>query len=171
MERRFFSDNSDGVVVNARTQRTRQESDAPPTHLQKGESDNQQPMCHTAIVTRNLTIMYINKVREPSCHGPSFLRIPRPIMPPRFLRPQCAEQHSDGEEADSDADEFVFDGRIGVCRKPIQRDDGRRSHQRVGRHVSDDVRHKPHALQGWNEGFGMENRHEMMDEEKDGNDE
>ena len=81
--------------------------DAPPTHLQENEGNDEHPEGQPIAMARELTIMYIYKVCKPGDGGPRLLGVPRPVVAPGFLRPECAKKHTDGEKGKAYIDEVV----------------------------------------------------------------
>ena len=52
--------------------------DAPPTHLQENEGNDEHPEGQPIAMARELTVMYIYKVCKPGDGGPRLLGVPRP---------------------------------------------------------------------------------------------
>ena len=98
-------------------------------------------------MARELTIMYIYKIGDPGDGGPGFLGVPRPVVPPGFLRPECAEEHADGEEGKADIDEIVGQFPPG--------DDDSYTQQGVGEDIDKDVGREPWTLKGRHQRLGV----------------
>ena len=91
----------------ARTLGGREIIDAPPTHLQEDERNDEYPNSQPLAIAWELTIMYIYKVCEPSDGSPGLFGVPRPIMSPSLLSPQGTKEHADGHKGKTAIDEIV----------------------------------------------------------------
>ena len=81
--------------------------DAPPTHLQEHERNEQYPQSELWLVSGYLPVMHIDEIGEPGDGGPRLLGVPRPVMTPSLLGPQGSEKHADGHKSKADVDEVV----------------------------------------------------------------
>ena len=81
--------------------------DAPPTHLEQYKRNEQYPQSELRLVSGYLSVMHIDEIGEPGDGGPRLLRIPRPVMSPCLLGPQCTKEHADGNQRYADEDEVV----------------------------------------------------------------
>ena len=78
--------------------------DAPPTHLQEYERNEQDPEGETRPVGGYLPVMHMDEIGEPGDGCPRLLGVPRPVVPPCLLGPQGSEEHADGNQRYADED-------------------------------------------------------------------
>ena len=93
--------------MNAGTLGSGQVIDAPPTHLQEYERNEQYPQSELWLVSGYLSVMHIDEIGEPGDGSPRLLRIPRPVMPPGLLGLQGAEEHADGHKGQADIHQII----------------------------------------------------------------
>ena len=98
---------AEAIDMDAGTLGCGQVFDAPPTHLQQYERNEQYPQSELRLVRGDLSVMHINEIGEPGDGSPCLLRVPRPVMAPCLLCPQGAEEHADGNQRYADNDEIV----------------------------------------------------------------
>ena len=101
-----------GVGMHTGALRARQVIDAPPTHLEQDEGDEEHPERHLAIVRGDAAVVHIDEIGKPGDGRPRLLRVPRPIVPPGLLSPKCPEEHADGHESQPHVDEVVADAEL-----------------------------------------------------------
>jgi len=97
------------VGVDAHALSRREVVDPPPAHLQKDEGDEEPPECCTAIAVGADAHVDISQIGEPCRSSPSLLGVPRPVVPPGFLRPERPEENTDSHERPADLHEVVAD--------------------------------------------------------------
>ena len=83
--------------------------DTPPAHLQEDEGDEEPPERCTAVAVRTDAHVDISQIGEPCRSSPSLLGVPRPVVPPGFLRPERPEENTDSHERPADLHEVVAD--------------------------------------------------------------
>ena len=90
-----------------------------------------------------------DEVAEPSSSSPRLLRVPRPISAPSLFCPQGSEEHPDGKEREADARQLVDGNQLVLLTAKLPEGKKRSStSDSVCKHVYDDMRHEPRALQG-----------------------
>ena len=124
----------------------RQVIDAPPTHLQEHERDDQYPQSQALSVVRPLTIVDIDEIGEPGDGSPRLLRIPRPVMSPGLLRPERTKHHAEGHKDDTYENKVVNNMKILLLDKQVDGHDSSDTHQRVAHDIDQDVREEPRTL-------------------------
>ena len=97
------------VGVDAGALSRREVVDAPPAHLQENEGDEEPPERCTAVAVRTDAHVDISQIGEPCSGSPSLLGVPRPVVPPGFLCPECPEENTDSHERPADLHEVVAD--------------------------------------------------------------
>ena len=100
---------AEAVGVDAGALGRGQVVDAPPAHLQEDEGDEEPPERCTAVAVRTDAHVDISQIGKPCGSGPSLLGVPRPVVPPGFLRPECPEENTDSHERPADLHEVVAD--------------------------------------------------------------
>ena len=100
---------AEGVGVDAHALSRREVVDPPPAHLQEDERDEEPPECCTAVAVRTDAHVDISQIGEPCSSSPSLLGVPRPVVPPGFLRPERPEENADRHERPADLHEVVAD--------------------------------------------------------------
>ena len=147
--------------------------DAPPADLEAHEGEQEDPAGGTPLTGLGFAEMEVNQITKPGDGCPCFFRIPGPIMAPGLLRPQGAEQHTDGQERQSHIYQIVRNvhrvlGRFPVKpgmtmdKQQVDRHQCRRSQHRVGEHIDNHVRGEPGALEGRHKGLRMNARLEQV---------
>ena len=100
---------AEGVGVDAHALSRREVVDPPPAHLQEDKGDEEPPERRTTIAVGADAHMDISQIGEPRGSSPSLLGVPRPVVPPGFLRPERPEENTDSHERPADLYEVVAD--------------------------------------------------------------
>ena len=148
------------IRVHRNTLCRRQIINTPPAHLQAAECHNQNSNGTFTVGRASHAKVRITQIQQPCCRRPCFLRIPCPVMPPRFLCPKSAKQHPDGHECQTHTHQFVDRLQPGrklphdfISRKFHHSHQSGSAQQGITEHIHNHMRSKPRRLQCRHERF------------------
>ncbi len=140
--------------------------DAVPAHLQQQKRYKQADQCLAMCRGTPQTEMDICQIGKPGSRRPSLFRVPCPIVSPSSFCPDGTGQHTQRHESKPYISQVIAQSHLmpfnPLLLEPQQVDSHHRSGTQhgVGKHINNDMRSEPRALQGGHQSlivyFGLE---------------